>query len=291
MNNKKAIIIDGNSLIYRMFYASYKQLEYFKKNNLFPTNAINLTISSCWKLFNQAKYDFALVAFDSNKKTFRNEILDEYKGKRAKMPEELYIQLPIIRELLECIGFNTLNIDGIEADDIIGSLAKKLSSLNISSFLYSSDKDLLQLVDKNICVNLIKQGLTNIQINNNDNFKENNNGLTPKQIIDFKAIVGDSSDNLKGINGIGEQTGIKLIKEYECLDNLYLNINKLKPLISSKLNSQKDYAYICYKLATIKTDLFNENFNEESFKTKEMNKTKIKEIILKYNLKTLERFL
>lgn len=290
MNNKRAIIIDGNSLVYRMFYASYKQLDYFKQHNLFPTNAINLTISSCWKLLNKNKYDYALVAFDSDKKTFRNELLDDYKGKRIKMPEELYLQLPIIREFLEAIGFNTLNIQNIEADDIIGSLSKELSKRNITSDLYSSDKDLLQLVDKNISVNLIKKGLTDIQNNNINNFHENNEGLDPLQIIDFKALVGDSSDNLKGIKGIGTTTGIKLIKEYKTLNNLYENIDNLQPTIKQKLFDHKDYAYLCYELATIKTDLFNNNFNEDDFMVRKMNNEKIKFLIQEYKLKSLERY-
>lgn len=285
----KAIVIDGNSLVYRMFYATYSLAEYSIQHNQQPVNALKLMIDTTFRLLKN-NYTYCLVAFDYGKKTLRHDVYEEYKSGRKKMPDELVSQLPLIKEALMYMGMNIISQEGIEADDFIGSFAKLMSKNNVEVDIYSSDKDMLQLVDENIHVNIIKTGLSDIVVHTLANFANLNHGLTPNQIVDYKGIVGDSSDNLPGVKGIGLKTCIKLLDKYQTLENIYENISDLTLVNQQKFLNSKESAFMCKKLATIDTNLFlNKNITDFTFKP--TNYSALKAMIKKLNINGLDKYL
>lgn len=290
MNKSKAIVIDGNSLMFRAFYATYKQLEYYRQNNIPYTNALRTMSIMINNLINQDNYEYAVIAFDhKGGASSRKEKLNGYKGNRKKTPEELIPQIDLIKNMSSFIGFNVFCEPGIEADDVVGSAAKRLSDNGIFVDIISSDKDLLQLVDKNINVTLIRNGNTDNIINTIDNFETLNNGLKPKQIIDFKSLAGDSSDNIPGVKGIGEKTAIDLITTYNSVEGVYENIESIKSKsVKDKLILGRGDAILSKEVATIITDHFPQEC-VSLFKRKEKDSKSIMEIIKKFNLKSLEK--
>lgn len=287
----KAIVVDGNSMMFRAFYATYKQLEYYKQNNLPYTNALRTMSIMLNNLLEQDKYDYAIIAFDHKEKSFRHQKYEEYKGNRKKTPEELIEQIHLIHDMSGFLGFNVYCVPGIEADDVVGSVSKKLSKENIKVDIFSSDKDMLQLVDNNINVHLFKSGISETIVNTIDNFKDLNDGLEPLQIIDYKALAGDSSDNIQGVKGIGKKTAIDLIKEYKSIEGIYNNINAIKSKsVQEKLINDKDSAFFSKEIATILTEEYKTNsINDFSIKEKDIKG--ITNIIDKYNLNSLRKII
>ncbi|MGL5591220.1 MAG: 5'-3' exonuclease [Mycoplasmoidaceae bacterium] len=289
--NKKAIVIDGNSLLYRAYYATYKQLEFYKAHNLKPLNALKLMLQIFFKLLYLDKYDYAVIAYDHKDKTFRDDMFDDYKKNRKRTPQELIDQIPLIHEISKLFGFQFECISGIEADDVVGSAAKLLSKNNVKVDVYTSDKDILQLVDENINVILFKKGISDTLINTLDNFKNLNEGLMPNQIPDFKGIAGDASDNFIGVKGIGKKTAVNLLLEFENIDGIYNNLDKIKSKATQeKLTQNKENAFMFRDLATIETNYFNDK-SIEYFKIKNINYDELKKIIKKYNLNGFDRYL
>lgn len=290
MTSKKAIVIDGNSLAYRAFYATYAQAEYSMQRNLQPVNALKMMIDLCFKLKNSGNYSYCLVAFDHGKKNFRHKVFADYKAGRKQTPDAMISQLPLICKALKYMGYNTLSLDQIEADDIIGSFAQKMNKEHIKVDIYSSDKDMLQLVNEFTDVHLIKTGLTKIQINNFANFKFLNNDLLPNQIPDFKAIVGDKSDNLIGVKGIGESVAIKLLLKYENLENIYNHLNELSEAVSKKFIAAKTTSVMCKDLATIKLNILDD-YHTSDFLFKSQNNQAIIQMLKEYNINGLYKYL
>lgn len=286
---KTAVILDGNSLMYRMFYATIKLSEYAVDNNMIPVNAVKLMLETCLKI-RQSNYDYCLVAFDHGKKTFRHDILSDYKQGRKEMPKELLSQIPLIKESLQLIGFNILSIEGIEADDIIGSFTKIMTDQKIHVDIYSSDKDMLQLVSNLSHVHLIKTGLSNITIYTMENFSYLTSGLSPMQIPDYKGIVGDKSDNLNGIKGVGDKTGINLIVKYKTLEAIYDNLNELSTNLKLKFESNKDMAFICKSIATIKKTVLDNKLIDD-FLLGNIQIEAIKKFLEKYKINGLNKYL
>lgn len=282
----KAIVIDGNSLVYRAYWATYKMLDYFKKNNLVPTNAVNLFTKSILNLFKDKQYDYGFIAFDHARHTFRSQMLDKYKANRKPMPDDLRTQLPMIFKMLETIGISFCSKEGYEADDLIGSFCKIMNDKQIIIDVFSSDRDMLQLVNDLTTVNLFKVGVSQVITYNLSNFKQLYYGLTPKQIIDYKAIVGDGSDNFPGIKGIGPKAAIKLLIKYDTLDNIYANLNNLSLKQKQQFENNKDMAYLCYKIATINKSLFSEN-DLDYFRKKPFNKEKFISLVNEYKIPSL----
>ena len=289
-NNRKAIAIDGNSLLYRCFYATFKQLPYYAQHNIQPTNALNLFVYSILKLLTSNKYDYAIVAFDHGKRTFRTAKYDLYKDGRKPMPKELVVQLPEIKMSPELMGVLGMSLENYEADDLIGSFAKLMNKNNVSVEIYSSDRDMLQLVNELNEIKLIKTGVSVFDDINIDNFKTKFFELTPNQVVDYKGIAGDSSDHLKGIAGIGPKTAASLLKQYGSLEGIYDHINELPAKIQTKMNDYKQQAFDCKELATIYKDLFNEN-ELDMFATKAPNFDKLFELTKKHNLNFLDSFI
>ncbi len=257
MVSKKAIAIDGNCLFYRCFYATIKQLTYFESKQLKPTNALNLFIRIVIKLIRSNNYDYGIVAFDYSKDTFRKKKLKTYKEGRKKMPNELVCQISDIKQCVNLMGIKKIEVENFEADDIIGSFSKLMTQNNVYTEIFSSDKDMLQLVNEFTTVKLLKKGISDFIEYNLNNFPINFFGLFPNQVVDFKAISGDKSDHLQGVRGIGIKTSIELLKAYKTLDNIYLNLDKLTRKNKEKFVVDKDDVYLCKDLVTIRTNLFD----------------------------------
>lgn len=286
---KKAIVIDGNSLIYRAYYATLNQLAYYEKNNLPPHNALKLTMLIVLKLLSQQQYDYALIAFDHGKKTLRHDIYANYKAGRKPMPEQLVYQLPLIKQAIDIIGIKQLSLEGIEADDIIGWFSNLMNKLNVEVEIFSSDKDLLQLVNQKTFVNLLKTGVSDIQRVGLENFAQVFNGLAPHQVIDFKGISGDSSDNLTGVKGIGPKTASELILKYESLENIYANLDQLSETQRNKFIEHKNNAFMCKHLSTIQIDI-PLDLKSEDFIKKLIDKNLLRQWVNKYHFSGFEKY-
>lgn len=244
---EKFVIIDGNSLVNRAFYA----LPMLRSLSGKPCNAVFGFINMILNVISSEKPKYFACAFDAGKHTFRHNMYADYKGKRDKMPEDLAEQLPILKELLTAMGIKIIEQSEIEADDLIGSLSRKFEA---DFILVSGDRDLLQLINDNTTVWLTQKGISNVLKVDREVLKQEF-GLSPEQVIDLKSIMGDSSDNIPGVAGIGKVGATKLISEYGSLDNIYQNIDKITGSNQKKLIENKEMAYLSYKLATIKLDV------------------------------------
>lgn len=243
---EKFLYIDGNSLLFRAFYATANQN--MSTSNNIPTNAVYGFINLITKAIDMFEPTHIICAFDTGKPTFRHKEYSDYKANRKEVPETLVPQFQIVREFLDSFGIFRIEIEGIEADDIIGSLAKTYTKYD--SLLLTSDRDYLQLIDKHIKVVFMKKGLTDFDIYDTD-FLYEKMALEPYQIIELKALMGDMSDNIKGVSGIGEKTALKLLSEYQTIENLYNNIEQLKGKVKEKLVNDKESAFFSKYLATI----------------------------------------
>ncbi len=244
---EKFVIIDGNSLINRAFYG----LPPLKSLSGKQCGAVYGFVNMMMSVITQEKPKYLVCVFDAGKHTFRHDMYAEYKGTREGMPEDLHEQLLTLKELLKAMGIEILEIPEIEADDIIGSLTRKF---NEEFMLISGDKDLLQLIDDHVTVWLTQKGISSVLKVDRKVLKEEFN-IKPYQVIELKAIMGDASDNIPGVSGIGKVGAHKLIEEYGNLDNVYKNLENIKGSTRTKLENDKDMAYLSKKLATIKLDV------------------------------------
>ena len=217
---KKLVLIDGNSLINRAFYATPP----LSAKDGTPTNAVYGFINMLFKLIGDDKPEYIAVAFDVHHPTFRHEMFSEYKGTRKPMPEDLRPQIPLLKEVLSILGIYTVEKPGFEADDIIGTIAKATS---VKTEIITGDRDSFQLVDDETEVHFTKRGISDVDVYTVENFTEKT-GITPSQIIELKALMGDSSDNIPGIAGVGEKTALTLIQTYGSVDGLYAHVDDLK---------------------------------------------------------------
>ena len=257
-NKKKLYVIDGNSLLFRAFYAtSWAGPDSIMRNSKGePTNAIFAFANMLNRILGSFEGGESIfVAFDADSQTFRKAEFEEYKANRAPCPEELIPQFPMSREILDALSIVHYEQSGIEADDIAGTIAKNAAKLGYSVVIYTSDKDYLQLVDDNITVTLLKKGLSEVQEVTPESMVTDF-GFNPTQIIDFKGLRGDSSDNLPGIPGIGDKTAVKLIQEYGDFNSIVeaAKSGKLKGKVAQNIIENEDLGRTCYRLATILTD-------------------------------------
>ena len=244
---EKFVIIDGNSLINRAYYG----MPPLKSLSGKPCGAIYGFINMMLSVITSEKPKYLVCVFDAGKHTFRHNMFAEYKGTRGPMPEDLHSQLLDLKELLKAMNILTLEKSEIEADDIVGTLTRKF---NEEFILISGDKDLLQLVNNQTTVWLTQKGISNVLKVTPEVLMQEFN-LEPYQVIELKAIMGDSSDNIPGVAGIGKVGANKLITEYQNLDNIYQNLDKLATGLKNKLESNKEMAYLSKQLATIKLDV------------------------------------
>ena len=255
-------IIDTFGFLFRNFYA----LPPLKSKKGIPTGMITGFMNFIASLGRDFPTDYVVFTLDSKEKeTFRKEIFKDYKANRPEAPEDLKIQLPIAIDLIKEMGFKMIEIPGYESDDIIASLAKKASQNGIKVKIVSHDKDMYQLIDDNI---VIFDPIKKKEIGVKECIEKF--GVHPKDFRDFQALVGDSSDNIPGVKGVGVKTAAKLINEYKTLEGIYENIDKIKGALQKKLIQDKQNAFLSRELVTLKTDLF-ENINLEEFKYPEYN--------------------
>ena len=259
----KIILLDGNSLSYRAYYA----MPALKNKKGLYTNSVYGFTLMLEKILEDTKPKYALVAFDKGKETFRHKSYEAYKGTRDKTPNELVEQFGYVRELLDSYGIKYEEHLDYEADDIIGSYAKIAEKAGLEVIIVSGDKDLTQLVSDNITVYYTKRGVTEIDYYTPE-FINEKYGLTPQQIIDMKGLMGDKSDNIPGIPGVGEKTAIKLLTEYETVENVLENIDNISgKKLKERLTEGKEDAILSKKLATIFTDVpFDNKIEDLTFK-------------------------
>ena len=249
---KKVILVDGNNLVFRSYYATAYTGNVMKNSKGFPTNAVYGFINMINKIISEEKPEYIMVAFDKGK-TFRHDKYPEYKDGRIETPDELKQQFPVCKQICEAMGIHYFEIDNYEADDIIGTFAKAVNNNDdFNATIVSSDKDLLQLITDEVDVKLLKQ--TGFIRMNKETFKETY-GVEPIGMIDLKALMGDPSDNIPGVKGIGEKTAISLLTKYQTLDNLYNHLDELTPKTKEKLELDKKSAYDSYDIATIYCDV------------------------------------
>ncbi len=242
----KLVLIDGNSLLNRAFYATPP----FSTKDGTPTNGVFGFVKLLLKIISDKKPTHIAVAFDVHAPTFRHKMYDAYKAGRKPMPEELAVQFPILKDVLSLMGIKAIEMAGHEADDIIGTLAKKFS---LQTYIYTGDRDAYQLVDDATTVCFTRKGVSDLLELTDENFV-NEIGIAPEQIIDLKALMGDKSDNIPGVVGIGEKTAYSLLTAYKDLDGIYRNIDEIKGALQKKLIENKESAYFSKQLATIELD-------------------------------------
>ena len=248
---QKLLMIDGNNLLFRSYYATAYSGSFMNNSKNFPTNAIYGLVNMVNKIIDEEKPSYCIVAFDKGK-TFRHEKYKDYKGGRSETPNELKIQFPVAKEVISAMGLKWYEIDNYEADDIIGTFSKYCDHNDIKGTIISSDKDLLQLLNEDVDIKLLKQK-DYIRYNEKTFFEEYQ--IKPINIIDLKAIQGDPSDNIPGVKGIGEKGALKLLQEYKTLDGIYENIDKITGKTKEKLINDKESAYFSYEIATIYKDV------------------------------------
>lgn len=281
---KRAILIDGNNLLFRSYYATAYNGNLMKNSKGFPTNALFGFVNMLNKIINEEKPEYIMVAFDTGH-NFRKDLCDTYKDGRIETPNDLKIQFPEAKKICTLLGIKYIECDNYEADDIIGTFARMADEdKNYNATIISSDKDLLQLISDEVDVKLLKQ--KDYILMNEQTFFEHY-GIKPIRMIDLKALMGDPSDNIPGVKGIGEKTALSLLVKYDTLDNLYNHLDELTPKTKEKLLNDKESAFFSYKLATIyKTIDFDYTF--ESIK---YNKPDITGLIEKYKELEFNSFL
>ena len=278
---EKVFLFDGTSLAYRAFFA----IKGLSTSKGFPTNAVYGFIRIFLKLYREFKPNYAAVAFDAGRKTFRTEISVDYKANRRPTPDDFKVQLPYIKRFLKCLGIEVLEEPGYEADDIIGTLAEKLSNQNFKVVIVTPDKDMRQLVSENVAVIAVANKTGKSKTYDLETFREEY-GIDPHQLPEVFGLSGDSVDNIPGVPGIGEKTALKLIREFGSLENLYENLNRLPEKRRKLLKEFKDQAFMSRELARIKTNVPVE-VNPERLKVKPPDEECLKGILTELEMKSI----
>ena len=248
---KKLLLLDGNSMLFRAYYATLYTHRMTTSNGI-PTNAVYGFVMMLNKAIDIIEPDEMLVAWDAGKPTFRHKQFSAYKGTRKPLDEELIVQFPIVREYLDAAGIKRYEQEGYEADDIIGSMAKCCK--DVQTTILTSDRDLLQLIDATTHVLLMKKGLSEMDLMDEQNLLDTY-GITPSQVIEMKGLMGDTADNIPGVQGVGEKTALRLLNQYSTVENVYAHIDEVKGKLKEKLEKDKDNAFMSLELATIYTKM------------------------------------
>ncbi len=250
---EKLILVDGNSLMYRAFYGQGDPTKIKPNSKGVYTNAINAFARMINTLKKNNEYDYLLVAFDKGKHTFRHDIMPEYKAGRAHMADEMRVQIPYIKDFLVRSNIAQFEIDDFEADDICGTFNKLATDNGLSVDIYSSDRDLLQLIGPKTNVFMTIKGMSEVEKFDIDHFKEVYE-IEPSQFIDLKALMGDKSDNISGVPGIGPKKGIKLLKEYKSVEGILEHVDDIKGADKEKFIENTELLRTCKKMVTILSD-------------------------------------
>ncbi|WP_409068808.1 DNA polymerase I [Clostridium sp. FAM 1755] len=283
MNKERLLILDSNSLLNRAFYA----LPDLMTGEGIHTNAIYGFVNMLLKMKEEINPDYIVAAFDRKAPTFRHEEYKDYKAGRKKMPEELAQQFPIVKELLSALAINIFEIDGFEADDLIGTLSVFAEEKGIEVYIVTGDKDALQLATDNVKVVITKKGITEKEIYDKNRMIEEF-GVTPKEFIDVKGLMGDTSDNIPGVPGIGEKTAFKLIKEYKSIESVLENIENIRgKKLKENLHEYSEQAIFSKKLATIIRNVPIEMSLQEIKSKEDYDINKVRDMFQKLEFKSL----
>lgn len=245
---KKLLIIDSNSVIHRAFHA----LPPLKGKDGKHTNAIYGFLTVLFKAIKELKPNYIIACFDEMGPTFRHNLSEKYKANRKKAPDELYEQIPKVKEVVRAFNIPVLSKQGFEGDDVIGTISQEKETENI---ILSGDLDNLQLVNKNTKVFFLRKGVNDTVIYGEKEVEDKYDGVMAKDLIELKALKGDASDNIPGVMGIGEKTAIDLVKKYKNLEEIYNHIDEIKGSVKDKLEKNKVDAFLSRELAKIKTDV------------------------------------
>jgi len=280
---KKIVLVDGTALAYRNHFSMIKNP--LRNSRGINTSALFGTLNSLIKIIGEQKPEHLVVAFDSPKPTFRHKKFPEYKSTRAKMPDELAELLPAIKDAVEAMNIPVFEMDGVEADDVVGTIAEWARKNGFEVIIYTGDKDFIQLIKDGISMLAPGRGNKDDQLWTIQN-AHRKFGVRPEQILDLLALMGDSSDNIPGVFGIGKKTATKLLNEYGSLDEIYANIDNIEGAVRKKLEQGKESAYLSRELARIRTDL-NIEIDPEQTKLTEPDPDKLMPILKKYELMSL----
>ncbi len=273
----KLVLLDSNSLLNRAFYA----LPPMSSVDGLPTNAVYGYVNMLLKIIKDANPTHIIATFDVKAPTFRKVMYPEYKAQRKGMPDELAAQLPLIKELLSAMNIQVIELAGFEADDLIGTLAKKCE---FETIIVTGDKDSLQLISPSTTVWLTKRGITEIILYDEARLAED--GLTPNGVIHLKSLMGDASDNIPGVAGVGEKTAKKLLSDYGTLDGVYQHTDELKGKLKERIETSRDMAYLSYDLATINVNSPVDFVAEKCQLTMPFD-VQVRELFKRFNFKSL----
>lgn len=250
---KRILLVDGMALLFRGFYATSYSGNFMKTSKGVPTNGVFQFLRYFLDGIEEFEPTHVICCWDMGSKTFRTELFDDYKANRSAPPEELIPQFSLVREVVDAFDIPSIGIVNYEADDIIGTLAKKYAE-EARVTIQTGDYDMLQLVDNNIEVAIMKKGIGNYDVYDKANFLEKK-GLQPEQITEFKGFTGDSADNYPGIKGIGEKTATRLLQEHRTFEEILLAIATLTPGLRKKIEENQEMFHLSKQLAEIKCDL------------------------------------
>ena len=279
---KRLIIIDGNSLMNRAFYA----LPPMKSAKGISTNIIYGYSTILQKIKDDYNPDYLVATFDLRAPTFRHLQYEAYKANRLKMPEEMAEQIPFLKKIISALGYEILEKEGFEADDIIGTLSLDGEKKGIETLVITGDKDALQLISDNVNILITKKGISEVDRFDTERLMEVY-GLRPDQIVDLKGLMGDSSDNIPGVPGVGEKTALELLKTYDSVDNLYEHLDEIKkPKLKEKLENNKELAFLSKSLATINRDV-EIKMNYEEYNGKNIDYDTLEDIYEELSMKSI----
>lgn len=278
---KKLVLIDGNAILHRAFHA----LPPLTNKKGVPTNAVYGFFTMLFKIIDNLRPEYLIVCFDKKAPTFRKQMYVGYQAKRPKMADELVPQIDLVHNALDKAKIKHFEIDGYEADDLIGTISKEAKEKDLQTIIVSGDRDLLQLVNSKVLILAPIIGITKMTLFDEDKVKEKY-GLKPEQIIDYKALVGDASDNYPGVSGIGPKTASDLLNKYQTLENLYQHLADLSPQVQEKLANDAEQASLAKKLATIITDA-PVKFSEDEAEIGKINMEELKKAFEDLGFKSL----
>src|SRR3989339_943503 len=278
---KTLLLIDGNAIMHRAYHA----LPPFKAADGTPTNVVYGYLSMLNKVIVDFKPDYLISCFDTPKPTFRNKLYKDYQIQRPKIENDFIVQIPLVKQALDAAGVERIEKDGFEADDLIGTITKIFEKNNFRVVILTGDKDIFQLITDNVFVAAPQLGLANVKIFDQSEV-EKKLDVSPNQIIEYKALVGDPSDNYPGASGIGPKTASKLIHQFGTVEQIYKDIDKVESeKVKEILTKEKDSVYLSKKLATIMTDV-EIDLNIDKLKFKGFNK-KLIEFLTQYQMNTM----
>ncbi len=277
------LLIDGNAIMHRAYHA----LPPFKSADGTQTNVVYGYLSMLYKVVGDFKPDYLISCFDTPKPTFRNKLFKEYQIQRPKIDDDFIVQIPLVKQALDAAGINRMEKDGYEADDLIGTITRIFETNKFRVVILTGDKDIFQLITDNVFVAAPQLGLANIKIFDKSEV-EKKLDVSPNQIVEYKALVGDPSDNYPGASGIGPKTASKLIHQFGTVDNIYKNLEKIESeKVKEILEKEKNNVYVSKKLAEIMTDV-DINLDIKKLKFKGFNK-KLIDFLTQYQMNTLTK--